>query len=189
VRPRQRKSTGDDGQVVALHRLSRRRPDFVGRPGWKRCSRRRLENLSVREVEGAHLEEVCAPKATTEAALKIARQPNNELLPVIGPSCSLLFLLDNPPADRPVRRSDDGVDGSDGAAARGIDEMHDVPEHRVITRRARQTIESGPFPLHAWESAPRLSRTTSVIELVTFGIGVRSPPRLSSPARVAFWLP
>jgi hypothetical protein len=136
--------------------LSRRRLDNFRCRRRHRFSRRDLENLAVREIEGAHLKQIRASESSSEAGLEVSGQPDDELFPIACPLGPVLLLLDDAATYGPIRRGHDRIDGPDSTTACRIDEAHDIGEYGRVVRRWRLS-ERRPLALHAKKRVPRRS--------------------------------
>ncbi len=91
-----------------------------------RLSRRRLDNLQMRQIELAHLENVAAREAPPKLRCKILRKAIDQALAVSRPLIAILFFLHNPATNLPVRRRNDGIDRSRRSSACDLKQFDDT---------------------------------------------------------------
>ena len=128
--------------------MSRRCLDFMGPDLGNRLSRRHLENVAIRQVEGPHLEEVGAAEPAPEAVAKVPGELPDQLAAVVRSRRAVLLLLDDAATDSPVGRGHDRVHRPGSTPARGCDQADDICEHRVVARLLRSS-DVGPLARHA----------------------------------------
>jgi len=94
-----------------------------------KLSRRRLDDLSKRQVELAHLKDV--GDAPPESGRQIRRELLDQLITIVGLTVSALLLLDNSSADLPIGGSEDRVDRP-ARSASGLLERRDNPVQKRL---------------------------------------------------------
>ncbi|GIW41862.1 MAG: hypothetical protein KatS3mg076_2439 [Candidatus Binatia bacterium] len=100
-------------------------------------ARQRLANPIGRigEVELPHLLEVLARKSPAEAAREIVRQAFDRRRPIASPRASALLVLHDAPADLPVRRRHQCVDGASGRPPGLLEKIYDPADQGFVRGR------------------------------------------------------
>src|SRR6185436_9161011 len=76
----------------------------------RRC-KHRLRNLAVGKVQRPHLKQVPASEPPTETRGQVDRKTVHQRLTIVGARLPVLFLLDDPATNGPIRCRDERIDG------------------------------------------------------------------------------